>query len=136
MSMCMQPEQKLANALVAYTESFDELASPHRTIQQVKQASAAPVGRKATSPRPIRNGVEAARFSSRRDMPSFCLITFGKSELSQLAQRRHNLREAELCLYGDFRLTVPAAAERAQAGGLRLGEEKTSGPSHAAGASG
>src|SRR6266436_5457482 len=65
-------------------------------------------------------------------MPCFCLVTLGKSKLSQGVQRRRGLGDAELCLDGDFGLRVPAMAERDQAGRLRLGEEQISGPGHAA----
>src|SRR5258708_32398601 len=65
-------------------------------------------------------------------MPCFCLVTFGKSKLSQGAQRRRGLGEVELYLDGDLGLRIPAMSERNQAGRLRLGEEKISGPRHAA----
>jgi hypothetical protein len=65
-------------------------------------------------------------------MPSFRLIAFGKPELSQRAQRRRRLCEAELGVYGDSGLRVHAMSERDQAGSLRLGEAKISGPGHAA----
>jgi hypothetical protein len=128
----MQRDQELANALVGYPKSFDDLASPHRSIQQFKQAPPAAAGQEAGPPRPFRNGVEAAGFSALCRMPPFGLITFGKSQLGQHAQRRHSLCEVDLCLNGDLRLSVSALSERDQAGGLRPGEEKISGAGHAA----
>src|SRR5712671_4368529 len=132
MSVCVQLDQELANALVGYPEFLDDLSSPQRSIQQCEQAPPAGSGQQAVPPRAIRNGVEAAGFSARCRMPCFCPITFGKPELSQAAQRRRGLCDAELCLDGDFGLRVPAMAERDQAGRLRLGEEQISGPGHAA----
>src|SRR5258708_5526385 len=132
MSVCVQLDQKLADALVGYPKFFDDLPSPRRSIRQCERAPAAGSGQRAVPPRAIRNGVEAAGFSARRRMPCFCLVTFGKSKLSQGAQRRRGLGEAELCLDGDLGLRVPAMSERDQAGRLRLGEEKISRPGHAA----
>src|SRR5215831_12714600 len=102
MSLCIEPYQKLVNALAAHPKLFDDLPSAHRSIEAFKQAPSAGAWCERVAPRSPRNGVEAAGFPARCRLPSRRLMTLRKPELSKLAKRCHSLGETEPRLHRDL----------------------------------
>jgi hypothetical protein len=121
MSLSVQLDQKLANALMGHPQFFDDLAPPRGPIQQFEQATSGGAGEPVVAPRSIGNRVEAAGFAAPRRTPSLGRVLFGKPELGQRAQCGAGLRESEPRFHRDpglgFRCHVGARSGKPPATG-------------------
>jgi hypothetical protein len=70
---------------------FDNLISPHRSMQQVEQPSSAGPWNSAISTQSIWNDLEATDFSAPGRMPVFLSVLFHQPELLQRSKRRRSL---------------------------------------------
>src|SRR5712692_9470710 len=98
----MQLDHKLMDSLFAETQSFSELAAPHRPIQQFQHAPATGTRHRAVAPRSIRNGLETASSPTSGRMPPIHLAPFGESDLIELVERSRGLAEIKIRTYRDF----------------------------------
>src|SRR6266403_5767411 len=119
--LCVQFNHKLTNSLMTEAQLFRNLASPHRSIQQLEQAQSTGAREPAVPPQSIRNDLEATCFPARGRVPPFRLVLPGKSNPRQCSELSCGLDKIKLRLYRDFRLGVLATSERDQASCLRFG---------------